>query len=166
MTIPFSVRYATESDAAALGVINALAFAGSSILTDVFPEADQAAIQAFKRIRAFKYLNDPQVHVVAGVELSTGEVVAYARWEIPSARGITPPAVPLSDEAVVAVADPMRFAPQGMNHTAFEHTRGFLLAKQKQYVEEGDIGENLTLGTLLSLLLPRYQRFVSNAIPS
>lgn len=132
------IEYAKEADAPALAKINVEAFQGRLLLGQVFPESTQSMLQVYKTHAIMKYLVDPDIHVVKTYH-DDGELVAYARWQLPACYGQSQ--ATLSEQAALSAQDPMVYAPKPMNTEAFAAFREYLDEGRQKYTTEDDMGE-------------------------
>lgn len=168
MTIPVHIKYATESDADAIGKIHTLSFLNSPFTVNAFPNAGVTDLQRFHRVGAFKHMANPQMHILAGVEPTTGEIVGYSRWLIPTAVPVgynREQEVILSDEARAAAADQLQFAPKTMNERVWTAFRSMIEERRKAYVRDGDMSMLFFFAPLhpvqlLLLLLPLHFHYL------
>lgn len=139
----YQIEYAEESDAPALAHINTLSFQDRGLLSQVFPETTQAALEAYKSIYTMKHLASPQMHVLKVADPASGITVGYARWHIPeSLSPRTNPPV-LSEQAQEAARDPSQFAPRPMNEALMAGFWGLLQESRKKHVTEKDMSKDL-----------------------
>lgn len=146
-TIPAStmsstnIRYACEGDTPGLSKINIDAFSNTGkFITNTFPGASRDSLIVYKGAVAVKHLADPKKHVLAAVELSTGEIVGYTRWEIPRGIGYDHDMPPLSEKGTYALENQMEFAPKPMNEELYNAFKRFLEQKRKQFATDDDLG--------------------------
>lgn len=139
----YQAQYAEEADAPFLAQINTLSFEGRGLLSQVFPETSQAALEAYKSKYAMKHLADPQMHVLKVADPDSGTIVGYGRWHIPESLCPRSNLPVLSEKAQEAAKDPFQFAPQPMNEALFAAFRRLLEESRKKYVRENDMGKAL-----------------------
>ena len=139
MAPSINLRYATEADAPALAAVNSDAFSSAGFFANSFPQAAPASLRPMKAANACKHLANPRVHVLAGCDPVSDEIIAYCRWEIPLGLGYDRDVVPLSEEGQQAMADPIRFAPRPMNEKVYHAFKAMIHEKRKQHTTEDDI---------------------------
>lgn len=137
----YQVQYAEEGDAPGLAQINTLSFEGRGLLPQLFPEATQDAIQAYKSMYTMKHFANPQMHVLKVNDPSSGATVGYARWHIPESLSPRTNVPVLSEKAQEAARDPVQFAPRPMNEALFGAFRTLLEESRKKYLTEKDMSE-------------------------
>ncbi|EPS28337.1 hypothetical protein PDE_03283 [Penicillium oxalicum 114-2] len=145
----YPVQYAEEGDARALARINLLSFESQGLLQQIFYEADSAALELHKANNCIKHLTNRQMHVLKVADPHTGEVVGYARWQLPEALWPRDEIPVLSQEGQEIAQDIMRLAPRPMNEALFTAFRSLLEQCRKKYLAENDIVLDL-LATLPS----------------
>lgn len=133
------IRYATETDARALGQINIDAFADSPFFSNTFPGPSSDSLGAYKAITTLKFLTDPKMHVLAINEPGVTESQGYARWLLPPSIGCDRPVAQLSEEAASAIADDKRFAPPQMNEKVYAAFKRWLGELRSKHTTEDDL---------------------------
>jgi hypothetical protein len=144
LTMAYQIQYAEESDAPALAQINTLSFQGRGLLSQVFPEASQDALEAYKSMYTMKHLANPQMHVLKVADPASGTTVGYARWHIPESLSPRTNVPVLSKKAQEAARDPFQFAPRPMNEALMAGFRGLLEESRKKHVTEKDMSKDLS----------------------
>jgi hypothetical protein len=136
----YNIEYATEADGPALARINVESFQGRGLLNNVFPEASEARLQEYKAVYAMKHLANPQMHVLKIADPTSGEIIAYARWLIPTT--VLPTSQPgLSEQAQSFAQDPTRFWPMPMNEALFAEFRRLLEKSREKHTTDEDMSE-------------------------
>lgn len=133
-----NIRYATEADIPALGIINHEAFASSTSHANAFPNAAPGSIRSFKAAQSLKHLVNPRMHALTGCDPASDEVIASCRWIIPQGLGYDREPATLSEQGKQDMADPKRFAPPSMNEPVYKAFAGIIEEKRKQYTTEED----------------------------
>lgn len=137
-----NTRYASEGDSPGLSKINVDAFAETGkFMANTFPGASRDSLLVYKGVVALKHLADPKKHVLATIEPSTGEIVGYARWEIPRGIGYDHELPQLSEKGAYAVDNQMQFAPKPMNDELHGAFKRLLEEKRKKFTTEDDFGQ-------------------------
>ncbi|KAJ5923833.1 hypothetical protein N7466_008020 [Penicillium verhagenii] len=155
----YQVEYATEADALGLGRVNNDSFQDRLMLSAMFPETDQPTLRTYKSFHIMKHLTAPETHVLKITDPTTGTIIGYGRWVIPTVLGIPPNVPELSEEAQIYAKDPVAFAPQPFKPEVYQGFRAVLQEGQKKHTTDRDIHLDL-LATL-----PGYQgRGVGSAI--
>jgi hypothetical protein len=137
----YQIQYAEESDAPSLAQINTLSFQGRGLLSQVFPETTQDALEAYKSMYTMKHLANPQMHVHKVADPASGTIVGYARWHIPESLAPRTDLPVLSEKAQEAARDPFQFAPRPMNEALMAGFRGLLEESRKKHVTEKDMSK-------------------------
>lgn len=145
MPMEYQIEPAEEADAPALGHINILSFEGQGLVDNVFPEANQATLVAYKAIQAMKHLANPSMHVLKIVDPASNVIVGYARWLIPEVLGYGSSKPALSEQALVAARDPLALAPRPMNEALYISFRTLLEQSRQKHATEKDISESLRI---------------------
>ncbi|KAJ5925002.1 hypothetical protein N7454_007641 [Penicillium verhagenii] len=114
----YQVEYATEADALGLGRVNNDSFQDRLMLPAMFPETDQPTLRTYKSFHIMKHLTAPETHVLKITDPTTGTIIGYGRWIIPTVLGIPPNVPELSEGAQIYAKDPVAFAPQPLQ---FKH---------------------------------------------
>lgn len=138
----YLVEPAGEADAPALARINVLSFEGRGLLNNVFPEANQATLVAYKSTYTMKHLANPSMHVLKIVDAASDVIVGYSRWVIPEALGHGNSKPALSEQALVAARDPMAFAPKPMNEALYTAFKNLLECSRQKHTTEKDMSES------------------------
>lgn len=139
-----NIRYATEADAPDLATVNTDAFSSAGFFTNAFPQATPDSLRPLKGANAFKHLANPRMHVLAGCDPVSSEIIAYCRWVLPLGVGYDREVVPLSEEGQQAMADPIRLAPRPMNEKVYHAFKAMIEEKRKQHTTEDDISMYLS----------------------
>lgn len=142
MTMEYLIERAGEADALALARINVLSFEGRGLLNNVFPEATQATLVAYKSTYTMKHLANPSMHVLKIVDPAGDVIVGYSRWLIPETLGYECSKPALSEQALVAARDPMVFAPKPMNEALYTAFRSLLERSRQKHTTEKDMSES------------------------
>ena len=158
LTMSYPVQYAEEGDARALARINLLSFESQGLLQQIFYEADSAALELHKANNCIKHLTNRQMHVLKVADPHTGEVVGYARWQLPEALWPRDEIPVLSQEGQEIAQDIMRLAPRPMNEALFTAFRSLLEQCRKKYLAENDIGEWAPCSPVVTSPLPLRER--------
>ncbi|KAJ5666626.1 hypothetical protein N7462_011035 [Penicillium macrosclerotiorum] len=143
----YQIEPAVEADAPALAHINVVSFQGRGLLNQVFPEATESMLEAYKSVYTMKHFSNPQIHVLKVVDSMTQEVIGYGRWLVPASLGLLPSAPVLSEQAQEVAKDPLRLAPRPMNEALYMKFRGMLETSRQKHARESDITLDL-LATL------------------
>ncbi|KAF9890831.1 hypothetical protein FE257_005402 [Aspergillus nanangensis] len=134
MTI--QIRYAKESDSAALGGINVASFRHQLYWGNAFPSIADAQIVPLKEVRALEKMGAPQVHVLTSVD-TADRPVGYARWTIPGETN--PHRVELSDQAQAMVTNLSSLIPAGVRTPLYEEFFRLMKESRNEYVKEDDM---------------------------
>ncbi|KAF7596891.1 hypothetical protein BBP40_011936 [Aspergillus hancockii] len=135
------IRYATEADAPALARVSSTAMGQLPFYCHAFPGASEESMQRFETISFLKFIANPEVHVLCGVDAQNGEIIAVSRWTVPSSLGYEQPAAvkQMSEEALEKVAKHMDYAPRPMNEAVFEGFRRMFAESRKKRCRADDI---------------------------
>ncbi|OQE41151.1 hypothetical protein PENCOP_c005G07199 [Penicillium coprophilum] len=138
----YQVRYATEADMPDLCEINYASFRKYRFRSAVFPKSDPATLKEFKALNGMKQIANPEMHIVAVTDSTTGHIVAYARWFIPEILGVTLHTCNLSEigaAKVAAAESPLIHAPRPMNEGLFFAPRKLLAGPRKRHTVARDM---------------------------
>lgn len=141
MAMKYQIEPVQEADAPELARINVLSFEGRGFLNDVFPEASQATLEAYKAIYSMKHLANPLMHVHKIIDPVDNVIVGYSRWLIPENLGYGTSQPVLSEKALVAAQDPLAFAPKPMNEALYTAFRILLEESRQKHTTEKDMSE-------------------------
>ncbi|OJJ50305.1 hypothetical protein ASPZODRAFT_128925 [Penicilliopsis zonata CBS 506.65] len=144
-----SIRYATEAVTPSLARINVDAFRGKGMLENIFPAASVSEQQmlAYKTLRTARFLADENYHVLSAEDSSSGQIVGYARWLIPSrtysilaGRSQSederdPRAMPVLSEEVASIKDMAGHAPPGMNVEGLNALKAMMEEKKGKVID-------------------------------
>lgn len=137
----YQVEYATEQDAVGLGCINNDSFQSRLMLSAMFPETDGPSLRIYKSYQTMKHLASPEAHVVKVTDPTSGAVVGYGRWQVPTVLGVPPNIPELSEQAQIYAKDPVAFAPQPMNANVYAAFRALLDVGRKKYTTDRDMSK-------------------------
>ncbi|EPS31099.1 hypothetical protein PDE_06054 [Penicillium oxalicum 114-2] len=138
----YQIRYATEADMPELCEINYSSFKQYRFRSAVFPESDPPTLKRFKALNGMKQIANPEMHVVAVTDSTTGHILGYARWFIPEILGVPPHTCCLSEEGAAQAAaaeSPLTHAPRPMNEGLFFAPRKLLAGTRKRHTMARDI---------------------------
>lgn len=141
MAMKYQIEPVQEFDAPELARINVLSFADRGFLNDVFPEASQATLKAYKSIYVMKHLANPLMHVHKITDPVDNVIVGYSRWLIPESLGYGTSQPVLSEKALVAARDPLAFAPKPMNDALYTAFRTLMEQCRQKHTTEKDMSE-------------------------
>jgi hypothetical protein len=140
------IRYALETDVPGLCKVNVISFQMRRFPYAMFPEADVHTIQEFMAFGSLKHLADPQMHVLTADDLTTNEIIAYARWRIPDVLGFYQSLCKLSkngsERAAIAVSDPFLHAPRPCNEAIFNALKKMMDEARKKHTTGRDISKS------------------------
>ncbi|RAL09784.1 GNAT family N-acetyltransferase [Aspergillus homomorphus CBS 101889] len=143
----YTIRPATEHDVPSLTQIIIQAFARTPFWENLFPEGTTDP-RPLKTARTLSKLLDPTTHVLVAEHPSTGRIVGYARWTLPSSSTSTScsstvptthPRIPaISEEAQRMASRSSELFPSGGNRAAYDSFYEGLERGKKRYLSEGD----------------------------
>jgi hypothetical protein len=135
------IRYATEADASALARVSAVAMGQLAFYLHAFSGASEDSVQRFETISFLRHMANPEVHVLCGVDIASGEIIAVSRWTVPSSLQYEQPpeAMELSEEALKMVANYMDYAPRPMNDAVFAGFRRMFAESRRKWCRTDDI---------------------------
>ncbi|PWY93424.1 acyl-CoA N-acyltransferase [Aspergillus sclerotioniger CBS 115572] len=140
----FTIRPATEHDAAELATINIASFRHQPFWKNLFPSAtnstkDITTALPLKTARCLSKLAAPEVHVLVATDTTTGKIIGYARWAFPASDKETS-IVELSAEGkeLFEKHDNGKAFPEDMRRDVYEAFWKMLKDKSEVLVQEKD----------------------------
>lgn len=146
--MPFGIRYANASDLGALVSIEIRSFPSSNYMRSTYKGCDPLAVHTFKTVSSLEFFAKSKCHILAGVDVEAGDIIAYSRWNIPAIYEVKKAVdTSLSNDTQAQMQNMWGYAPK-LNKGTYTFYEEMIKRSRNVHLKESDIGSLTHFATL------------------